>query len=182
MGAVNDALNRYRGFINDIGKRATNTLFPDDFEYYLVSLELVNSLGVTVDFLSFPIQPESIRETKTELTNIKNSARGITAIKTTKTIPKQIEIKGDFGKNFKFILGRELVNFTSIKISNTQNKESLFSGTTDIKKSLFSRTIKTGYGTIKVLESIIDKSLAIVTGKQRFLILSIGNFNTCKIN
>jgi len=154
---------RYGELVAEIGRKAAAALFPRDFDFYLVSLELVDSDGVTVDLFTFPVMPSEISEERTELTTIKKSAKGITSIKTPTFIPRQISISGDFGRKFKVVFGDEVTIlagflFNSIR-EGTFNKENLFGNFTKIKQPVFSSPIKTGFGCTKVLESMVDKSL-----------------------
>src|SRR6478735_5107708 len=98
--ALIDVQARYSDLLFTVGKQVINSLFPNDFEYYLIAFELVDSKLRTVDYLTFPILPDSITESKLELTNIKKSAGGITSITTPTFVPRDISIRGNFGRNF----------------------------------------------------------------------------------
>jgi len=73
------AINRkYAELINTVGRSAMNALFPYDFEVYMMALELTDGNDNTIDYMSFPIMPESITKNEPKRTNIKNSASVIT--------------------------------------------------------------------------------------------------------
>lgn len=163
IGANNPVIQRYRSLLQDVGKETLNALFPNDFEAYIMSLELVDADGNTVDFFVFPIMPNSIAITNTSLTNIKKTAGGITTLDTITFIPIDFAIQGNFGRQFKFLVGRSDVSASAINF----NARSFYlnadadSAATQIKKAVFNSQIKTGYGCIKILESIIKKSRSI---------------------
>jgi hypothetical protein len=57
---VENAMNVFRGLIENVGKASVHALFPDEFELYLMALELTDSNGNLIDYLAFPVMPESI--------------------------------------------------------------------------------------------------------------------------
>ncbi len=145
--SIESTLSRFRNSQVSLGKRALNALYPNDVELYVFALEVVNSDKETEDYFVFPINPSSISEQDTPIQSIKKTAGGITVLNTTTFSPSTINVQGNFGRNFKFLLGSEVISFTGLNFSNkpTINKE-------------FDSKIKTGYGCIKILEGIIKKS------------------------
>lgn len=176
MAGIQEAKNNFRSTINQVGKAATNALFPKDFEYYLISLELVNSDGDTVDFFSFPIMPESITETKQEIKNVKKTAGGITTLDTSTFVPRNITLNGTFGRQFKVTLGSQFYNdvvFAGINFSTKTgafSKEDVTNPNITVPTNNFSTLIKTGYGCIKVLEAIVDKASALDNKNRPFFL------------
>lgn len=149
MADLNSIYQRYNSLTKDIGKSGLNALYPNDFEYYLCAFELVSETK-TVDYFVFPIQPSSIVKNEPVRTNIKSSMSGITVLKNKSFIPKDIVLKGNFGKKFK-IMSMQGAAFTS-------NFSSVSSSNLGIKTPSFSVGIKTGYGVVKLLQSILSKS------------------------
>lgn len=146
MSILDDVRVRdYFRLLNSIGKAALNSLHPNEFEYYLISLELVDSDGKTVDFLSFPINPDSLSEKEVNPVSIQKTAGGITTLNSSTYNPVSINLSGSFGRRIKFLIGRSALDFVSVNFGNKQDKP-------------FSNEIKTGYGTIKVLENILALS------------------------
>ena len=145
-----DITTKYNKLARDIGKNALSSLYPDEFEYYLCAFELVSD-DKTIDYFVFPIQPSTISITDTRRTNIKRSMSGITVLRNGSFNPKDISLKGSFGKRFK-ILMKEGVAFGS-----SSSIDQLNSGSS-IKKPQFSAEIKTGYGATKLLQKILDSS------------------------
>ena len=62
FGPADDALRRYRTELGTLGAAGAHALFPNDIEYYALTLELVDSKGFTVDSLFFPVMPKEIRD------------------------------------------------------------------------------------------------------------------------
>lgn len=130
---------------------ALSSLYPSEFEYYLCAFELVSG-DKTVEYFIFPIQPSAISITDTRRTNIKRSMSGITVLKNSSFNPKDISLKGSFGKRFK-ILMKEGVAFGGGELSVDVKGLK-----TSIKMPQFSADIKTGYGACKLLQKIISAS------------------------
>lgn len=146
-----DITYRYTKLVKEIGTNALNSLYPNEFEYYLCAFELVSG-SKTVDYFIFPIQPSAISVTDTRRTNIKRSMSGTTVLRNNSFNPKDIVIKGSFGKRFK-ILMKEGVAFgggsANFSIGNLEAR---------IKMPQFSADIKTGYGACKLLQKILEDS------------------------
>lgn len=146
---------------NTRGKEAINALYPDEIEYYACALELVDSVGTTLDFFSFPIMPQSMQETKPTITNIKKTHTGVVITTHSTFVPFDISINGHFGRMFRKLSdfggtvgqSKPKVNdkFTEGE-SNTKNLNSV-----EIK-AMFSTEYKTGYGCTKILEAIFNKA------------------------
>lgn len=160
--SISTITKRALGLAADAGKATLSALYPNDFEVYLCSLELTDSVGNTIDMITFPVMPDSISKTEMKRTNIKQTAAGITALTSSAYTQSEINLSGNFGKSFK------------ISITNpTQSKAGVAWGTISGKydssqigkRSLptlltpaFDLTIKTGYGAIRLLRAILDKS------------------------
>lgn len=153
---VND---RYRALLNSIGKASLNSLFPEEFEYYLVALELVDSRGNTVDYFLFPVLPTSIAHSEREITNIKKTAGGVSVFRNSSFVPKRITMTGDFGRKFKILVNKDRVSFAGFQFS-VQNGNFNIAGPNKLglQKPAFSSFAKTGFGCVKVLEGIKTKS------------------------
>jgi hypothetical protein len=168
-----DALNSYRGMLTTIGKIGAQALFPNDFEVYFTAFELVDTANQTVDYFAFPLNPNSITETHPQLTNIKKTAGGITTLSTPTFVPKDIVLNGNFGRKFKVLLGQEqgLAAFSGLLSSGPGG---ILSDKTD-----YSKSIKTGFGCMKVLERIITRAQSLDARNDSYSLyfynLSLGN-------
>jgi len=151
-----------KNLVADLGRASLHALMPNDFEYYMVALELTDSDDNTIDYLSFPVSPKSLEIIDPEITNIKKSAGGVVAISTPTFIPKPIVLTGTFGRKLKLLLSQGLAtSFSALKFSVTKGvykKTGAGSKSMSVKVGSFDLSVKTGYGVTKVLQAICDKS------------------------
>jgi len=144
--------SRYLQLVQSIGKSYLHWLFPNDFEYYICSIELAkikdNGDTITTDLFVFPVMPEQIQYTSSKITNIKKSAGGITSLKTDSFIPKQYVLSGNFGKKFKMLIGQTEVEGGLLHLKFPFH----------LKHKYFDPKVKTGYGAIKLFEHLYEKS------------------------
>lgn len=157
--------NRRKQLFMDLGRAGAHALFPNDFEYYLITLELVNSKDDTIDYLAFPVNPDAMGYTQTTLTNVKKTLGGIVELDTTSFIPRKMNFSGSFGRKFRILL-KPLELSVKRGVNNLGNDnygpggggQIPGTGKLEITTNVFDPRIKTGYGTIKLLESILEKS------------------------
>lgn len=150
-------MSKHLEIVKDVGRMGLNLLYPNDFEYYLIIMELVDSEGRTVEYLSFPVNPESISYDDELLTNVKKTLGGVVATDIGTNRPKRISLTGTFGRKLRL-----LVDVDS-PCDNSNTKSGVFSMTPnnglEIKTNIFNARLKTGYGTTKILKAIVDKSV-----------------------
>lgn len=139
-------VGRYNHLLKDLGRAALSSFYPNDIEYYLCAFELMNSTETEAYFV-FPIQPSLIQKAEPERTNIKKSLSGITVLRNSSFIPQELSIRGNFGRKFKL-----LSDLQGFGWGATLSK---VSGVT-FDTPIFSSSLKTGYGCIKVLQKIIE--------------------------
>lgn len=152
---------QYRQLLQDLGKAGLNALFPKDFEYYMMALELVDSDDRVVDYFVFPVMPDSITHSSTSITNVKKTAGGVSVLKNATFIPIDIQMKGSFGRRLRLLVGSQRISFTALRFSTKTGSFSKESATDDgvrFKVPIFNPGVKTGYGATKILEAICDKS------------------------
>lgn len=156
------AENQFRSQLINLGRGTLNALFPKEIEYFFVALELVDSKSNTVDYFSFPILPEEIRETANEITRVNKTIGGVNVLVNSTFNPTQISIKGTFGKRFKILINQKPLEFAGFGMSIQNGKFSItspnFLGKDYPQLSSFA---KTGYGCIKYLQAMKDKSKSI---------------------
>lgn len=163
---------RYKDLINEIGKQGLNALFPDEFEYYLITLELTTSDDKTIDYFSFPVNPKSMTKTDPQVTNIKKTASGVTTLNNNTFVPQDLNIQGDFGRRFKVLLGQQnIIDFAAVAYSNISGILKKQNNKLTVPKPIFNVSIKTGYGCLKYLQSICDKSVGLDNNEPRKLYL-----------
>jgi hypothetical protein len=148
--------------VTGIAKAVVNSAFPDDFEYYLCSLELVNGItGETEELLVFPVMPDSINISNSHISSITKTLAGTVVLENSTFVPLDIQIAGTFGRKFRMLVGRD-------KITGTSFLNATFPGVTVLSKALagktgeFDKNVKTGYGVTKILEKIYNKSTDIL--------------------
>lgn len=120
-----------------LGRAAIHSLYPNDFEYYALSLELVDEEFNPLKIFHFPVMPNGISINRTSPLNIKKSGYGYFTQYSDVFQAYNISINGTFGRKFRLLINRE-------------DKDS--------KLKDFDLNIKTGYGATKVLEDILLES------------------------
>lgn len=150
---------RYKEVVQGVGKSAMHALYPKDFPAYFCALELVNSEGFTIDYFAWPILPDEIRETDNTITNVRKTMSAVNVQKNPTFNPRQISLKGDFGRKFKLLLNGQDIVFAGFGLS-TQNGKFKISPPNFLENPItqFSNVVKTGYGCVKLLEAMKDKS------------------------
>jgi hypothetical protein len=131
--------------IFELGRGALHAIAPDDFEFYACTLELVNSAGNIEDIFHFPVMPSGISVGRQSLLSIKKSGSSYLTQFNNSFVGKSISINGTFGRRFRLLLNRGVGN----NINDDFGK---------LKSSKFDLKVKTGYGAMKLLENIIEKS------------------------
>ena len=144
--------------LREAGKAAINAVLPNDFEYYVVTLELTDSKGRTVEYLTFPVNPSTIAYDSVKLTNIKKSMGGVTALDTESYYPEKISLSGMFGRKLRILISPPTGSSDSIQSSSKGVFDTLKTDGLQIKTAVLDAKLKTGYGTTKILESIVRKS------------------------
>lgn len=161
--SASSVLNKMKSMAQSIGVQALSGLYPNDFELYMVALELTDSEDNVIDYLAFPVMPDSIQKTEPTRTNVKKSLSGVTALTNPSFTPQEINIKGSFGRNFKILLN--IANpVKGAAFSTTAGKYDLFSISgrqTNLSFPGFDVGVKTGYGVIKILKAMASKSVAL---------------------
>lgn len=149
--SIISAQNRFTDLLTILGRAALHEQFPDDFEYYMVTLELVNpNTSKTEDMFVFPVMPDDIRIREPELTDVRKTAGGISVLTNPTYISKEVTLSGSFGRKFRFLLGNQVANFGTA----FAYQKYVFEGS----KLSFDDTVKTGYGTTKRLMRILNRS------------------------
>lgn len=148
--------------VPDISRAILSQIYPKDFEYYMVALELVNGAGDTIDYFAFPVLPTAITKSENKRISIKKSYRSTLVLTSTAFTPQDITIKGNFGRSFKILVGvKEILNGVAFRNSTKAGVfelSQLANGSTPQPVNQFEPFVKTGYGATKLLQSIIHKS------------------------
>ena len=156
-------VNELTQLYSSIGRAAVSNLFPNDFEYYAVALELTDFDGFMVDYFLFPVMPKGISKTETSRANIKKTYNSTTVLNSKTFSPCDISIKGTFGRAFKIVIDADTMGlFRGFKYS----RKSGVWFTPDLDQSSlqakaaasFNPIVKTGFGCLQILRSIISKA------------------------
>lgn len=153
MGIIENAQKAVGDAIIAEGRALLHSKYPDEIEYYALSLELTDSKNRTLDVLTFPVMPNTINSAHNHKVNIKQSMGGLMILDSPVFTPDAISLKGSFGRKFKYIFGR--ANIDNIGNSDLTEGEALHLGK---GVTSFSNTIKSGYGLTKVLELILRRA------------------------
>lgn len=148
--SVSSVVENVREALVTIGKAGLHVLAPDNFEYYMCSLELLDSKLNTKGFLSFVIMPNNIMENKAQIASITKTNKGISTLFNSTFVPRDISIQGTFGRKFRLLLGmKEPENVSAIPF---------FGGNMGFKVMDGDVLVKTGYGLTKMLKGMVDAS------------------------
>ena len=177
--SLESAKERFKQLLGSIGRAGLHSLYPEEFEYYACSLELVDSRGDIIESLTFPVMPSQISEVEPNIVNIKKSSQAVISLHTNGFIPFTINISGTFGRRLRLMIGNRQVNATAFKFNSFN--DSLKS----VRNAVFNTEIKTGYGALKVLEGIKRKSVQLdsygLPYKLFFYNLSLNSNNLVEI-
>lgn len=150
-----------------------HVLFPNDFEFYTIAFELLNSKGVPTDRFILPVMPNNIEIMSRKITNVRKTAQGVSVLSNNSFVPIDIKISGSFGRKFKMMVG-------SYEMPDLD-----YLATHGIPTSIpFLGTVKTGYGAVKMLERLYNKSTRAKNGNTNrciFYNLSYNQMYSVKI-
>lgn len=168
--AFQEILSGSLSMMEQIGRAGLHALSPNDFEYYLCSFELLDSMGNTKAFMSFPIMPNNLVETTPHPIQITKTTSGNTILFNSSFPVKDISLQGTFGRKLRVLTGQKDID--------AESKIPFFS---QINMGVLgdSPIIKSGYGLCKMLQRIVDQSTALDSvGKPHLLIFSNFAFGT----
>ena len=149
--------NKAQTALIESGRAVMHSLSPNDFEYYAISFELVDSSFNSLRIFNMPVLPNAISINRTSPITTKKTALGYFSVFSDAFQAKTITLQGTFGRKFRLLV--------------TSKKGE------DGKKD-FDLKVKTGYGASKILESILDESQTdSESGDKKFLILYNLTFN-----
>jgi len=163
VSGILDAKKRVQDVIARAGKAVLNTQFPNDFEYYMCALELIDATDPTnvLEYFVFPIMPSSISIQNNKLQTEGRTAGGTYILENNTFSPVDINISGNFGRRLKTIATKSSTPNNDLPLSITNKKIGSVlkrAGVGDVKLPEFSLHVKTGYGATKILERIYDRS------------------------
>lgn len=161
----NVVVNKVFDLAKTIGLQAISTQWPYDFEWYMIALELATADNKTIDYLTFPIMPNSLSKVEQNRSTIKKSLSGVTVLQNSALPLGEIVLQGNFGREFKNLVGvNNDVDLNALAYSIKAGKHDLYSlqagsGKNIAKAGAFNVAIKTGYGVVKILQAMLSKSV-----------------------
>ena len=172
---VNSIHENVISVVGTLGRAAIHAMAPDNFEYYMCSLELLDSSKSTKGFMTFAVMPNNILETKTEIATINKTNRGVVTTFNSSFVPRDISIQGTFGRKLRLIIGaKEPSNGDKTWFGNLMS-----SGNLGFNMLGGDVLVKTGYGLTKMLKKIVDTAYTLdENGKPHTLIWTNYAFNT----
>jgi hypothetical protein len=162
------SVENVRRKVNEIalteGRAALHAKNPNDFEYYALSFELVDSNFNSLKIFHFPVMPNAISISRPSPLNVKKTGHGYFTQYTDAFQAYTITLQGTFGRKFRLLIHKE---------------------ETDKRLKDYDLNVKTGYGVTKVLEDMILQSQETVqqdvqtagVENHKFLILYNLTFN-----
>ena len=171
-GMINGAISTALNTVVELGKGALHATAPDNFEYYMCAFELFNGNMENIGFLTFPVMPNNIMETKTSIKTITKTVDAVVTLFNSSFTPRDISIQGTFGRKLRLLLG---VKDVSEPISGAG-----FSfGLENELNSAANPLIRTGYGVMKIMKNIIDTADVLDNnGMPHFLVFHNYALNT----
>ena len=154
-------LEQYRNTLLSLGRAAAHAVFPNDFEYYMCALELVNSKGRAAEYFVFPVNPESINVSSSPLTSITKTVGGVSVMKTSTFIPEDVQMSGTFGRKLRALIGSNFVAIDQLEFSTKGGVYQKKYGGKTLRVPSINPGVKSGYGSTKILQAIVDKSTAL---------------------
>jgi len=171
---VNSVKENALSVLQTVGRAALHTLAPDNIEFYMCSLELLDSSGNTKGFMTLSVMPNNMLESRSQIVTITKTNTGISSVFNSTFVPRDISIQGTFGRKLRLVLGNKEVENVSVI--------PFFGGNLGINTFGESSLIKTGYGLIKMLKSMIDASWKLDDNKRPcVLVFNNYAFNTSYI-
>lgn len=168
--AVENALNAAM----TVGKSALHTVSPDNYEYYMCSLELrASSTNTQVGFISFIVMPNNITESIQPIQTQTKTKNGLVTLFNASFTPVNISIQGTFGRKFRLVTG--LVDPNAEKAKKWTN---FFNGNLASVAGI-GVGVKSGYGMTRVLKYILDMTNELdENGRPHILLYNNYSFNS----
>lgn len=137
-----------------------SSLYPVDFEAYMIAFELCDSKGKTLDYFTFPIMPSELSIEETLPTRVENTFGGVNALSSNVYVPKKISLRGNFGRQFRLLM-RNSIDFPIFQKGGPIQERDYGEGGKQLQTKEVLHNLKTGFGCFKVLQSIINRSVEV---------------------
>lgn len=161
ISAVSNALNA----AITVGKAALHASAPDNYEYYLCSLELLSSNAERIGFISFIVMPNNISESTQPIHTQTKTKNGLVTLFNDSFCPVTISLQGTFGRKFRLITG--LVDPADKSDKKWKN---FLNGNFGRVKD-FTVGVKSGYGLTRVLKYILERANTLDDNSRPYILL-----------
>lgn len=148
-----------------IGKAALHVMSPDNYEYYMCSLELIDCSNNQIGFISFIVMPNNISESAQPIQTQTKTKNGMVTLFNDSFTPVNIAIQGTFGRKFRLVIGN---------VDPSEKGKKFLNGY--LGKIGSTITVKSGYGLTRVLKYILQKANEL-DDKGRPYILLYNNYS-----
>lgn len=166
---INSIKTKMQGAVASAGEAGLHMLAPDNYEYYLCSLELLDVEKNQVGLITFTVMPNNVSESRSPLQTQTKTNSGIVTTFNDSFAPINISLQGSFGRRFRIVTG-------VVDPSNKGGLSNFFNGNLGKLSGL---AYKSGYGLTKVLKFVLDKANEVDTlGRPYVLLYNNYSFNT----
>ena len=169
MGLLESTVSNSLNTAMTIGKAALHAMAPDNYEYYMCSLELIDCSGNQVGFISFVVMPNNITESTTPIQTQTKTKNGMVTLFNDSFAPVNISLQGTFGRKFKIVTDM---------VDPSEKGKNFFNGNIG-KIAGIGIAVKSGYGLTRVLQYILKKTNELDTqGRPYILLFNNYSFNS----
>lgn len=161
MSKVSSVVSNTLNTAMTVGKAALHAIAPDNYEYYMCSLELINCSGEQIGFISFVIMPNNISESTTPIQTQVKTKNGLVTLFNDSFAPVSISLQGTFGRKFRLVTNM---------VNPNENGKNFFNGNFG-KIGNIEAAVKSGYGLTKVLRYILKKANELDDQKRPYILL-----------
>ena len=166
MSAITSVIENTLNAAMTVGKAALHAMAPDNYEYYMCSLELIDCSGNQVGFISFVVMPNNITESTTPIQTQTKTKNGMVTLFNDSFAPVNISLQGTFGRKFKIVTDM---------VDPSEKGNNFFNGNI----AGVEIAIKSGYGLTRVLQYILKKTNELDTqGRPYILLFNNYSFNS----
>lgn len=169
MSAITSVIENTLNAAMTVGKAALHAMAPDNYEYYMCSLELIDCSGNQVGFISFVVMPNNITESTTPIQTQTKTKNGMVTLFNNSFAPVNISLQGTFGRKFKIVTDM---------VDPSEKGKNFFNSNIG-KIAGIGIAVKSGYGLTRVLQYILKKTNELDTqGRPYILLFNNYSFNS----
>lgn len=165
MGLLESTVSNALNAAMTIGKSALHTIAPDNYEYYMCSLELLSSDAQRKGFISFIVMPNNISESVQPIQTQTKTKSGLVTLFNNSFCPVSIALQGTFGRKYRLVTG-----LIDPQDASEKKWKNFLNGNWGKVKN-FSVGAKSGYGLTRVLKYILEKANTLDENNRPYLLV-----------